>query len=56
MEPLGEAYLVYLNVGGQVIVFKYNGEKSDFSGKLSLRPNAAKLHLFDKDTEKRIND
>ena len=56
VEPLGEAYLVYLNVGGQVIVFKYNGEKSDFSGKLSLRPNAAKLHLFDKDTEKRIND
>ena len=56
VEPLGEAYLVYLKVGEQVIVFKYNGEKSSFEGKLSLRPNPAKLHLFDKETEKRIND
>ena len=56
VEPLGEAYLVYLKVGEQVIVFKYNGEQDSFSGQLKLRPNAAKLHLFDKDTEKRIND
>ena len=56
VEPLGEAYLVYLKVGEQVIVVRYNGEKSDFSGQLKLRPNAAKLHLFDKETEKRIND
>ncbi|MBQ4580082.1 MAG: ABC transporter ATP-binding protein [Clostridia bacterium] len=55
VEPLGEAYLVYLKVGEQVIVVRYNGEKSDFSGKLSLRPNVTKLHLFDKETEKRIN-
>ncbi len=56
VEPLGEAYLVYLKVGEQVIVFKYNGEQDSFSGKLSLRPNAQKLHLFDKETERRIND
>ena len=56
VEPPGEAYLVCLKVGEQIIVFKYNGEKDTFSGKLSLRPNAAKLHLFDKETEKRIND
>ncbi len=56
VEPLGEAYLVYLKVGEQVIVFKYNGEQDSFSGQLKLRPNAAKLHLFDKETEKRIND
>ncbi len=55
VEPLGEAYLVYLKVGEQVIVFKYNGERSAFAGRLSLKPNAAKLHLFDKDSEKRIN-
>ena len=56
VEPLGEAYLVYLKVAEQVIVFKYNGERDSFSGQLSLRPNAAKLHLFDKETEKRINE
>ena len=56
VEPLGEAYLVYLKVGEQVIVVRYNGEKSDFSGTLNLRPNAAKLHLFNKETEMRIND
>ena len=55
VEPLGEAYLVYLKVGEQVIVFKYNGEQDSFSGQMSLRPNPAKLHLFDKETEKRIN-
>ncbi|MBQ2952735.1 MAG: ABC transporter ATP-binding protein [Clostridia bacterium] len=55
VEPLGEAYLVYLKVGEQVIVFKYNGEQDSFSGQLNLRPNAAKIHLFDKDTENRIN-
>ena len=56
VEPLGEAYLVYLKVGEQVIVFKYNGEQDSFSGQLSLRPNVQKLHLFDKETEKRINE
>ena len=56
VEPLGEAYLVYLKVGEQIVVFKYNGEKESFSGKMGLRPNPAKLHLFDKETEKRIND
>ena len=56
VEPLGEAYLVYLKVGEQVIVFKYNGEQDTFSGELTLRPNTAKLHLFDKETERRIND
>ena len=56
VEPLGEAYLVYLKVGEQVIVFKHNGEQDSFSGQLSLRPNVQKLHLFDKETEKRINE
>lgn len=56
VEPLGEAYLVYLKVGEQIIVFKYNGERSSFTGKLSLRPNVAKLHIFSKEDETRIND
>ena len=55
VEPLGEAYLVYLKVDEQIVVFKYSGEKSEFSGEVTLRPNAAKIHLFDKETEKRIN-
>lgn len=55
VEPLGDAQLVYLKVGEQVVIFKYAGEDSPFSDQISVRPNPAKLHLFDKKTEKRIN-
>lgn len=55
VEPLGDAYLVYLKADTKVIVFKYAGESSKFSGQLCLRPNPAKLHLFDKESGSRIN-
>ena len=55
LEPLGDANLIYVRVGEQVIVFKYSGEKTAFKGSIALRPNVDKLHLFDKETEKRIN-
>lgn len=55
VEPLGDAYLVYVKVGEKVMVFKYAGADGGFSGKIFLRPNEEKLHLFDPDSGKRIN-
>mgnify|MGYP004554081173 FL=1 len=55
IEPLGDAYLIYVRVGEKVAVFKYAGETAPTEKMLTLMPNPAKLHLFDPDTEKRIN-
>lgn len=55
VEPLGDAYLVYVKVGEKVIVFKHAGSDGGFSGEIFLKPNADKLHLFDPDSGKRIN-
>lgn len=55
IEPLGDAYLVYVRVGEKVVVFKYTGETAPTEKELRLTPNMAKLHLFDPDTQKRIN-
>ena len=55
VEPLGDAYLIYVRVGEQVVVFKYTGETAPKEKELFLTPNMAKLHLFDQETEKRIN-
>jgi hypothetical protein len=38
-----------------VIVFKYTGEVAPAIGGITLRPVKSKLHLFDKESEKRIN-
>lgn len=55
IEPLGDAYLIYVRVGEKVVVFKYTGETAPTEKELRLTPNMAKLHLFDPDTQKRIN-
>ena len=55
IEPLGDAYLVYVRIGEQVVVFKHTAEEAPDAKVLKLVPNAAKLHLFDPETEKRIN-
>lgn len=55
VEPLGDAYLVYVRIGEQVVVFKYTGEHAPKEKELFLVPNMSKLHLFDAVTEKRIN-
>ncbi len=55
IEPLGDAYLIYVRVGEQIVVFKYTGEHAPKEKELLLTPNMAKLHLFDALTEKRIN-
>lgn len=56
IEPLGDAYLVYVRVGDQVVVFKHADEKPPVEKSLLLNPNMAKLHLFDPKTGERIND
>ena len=55
IEPLGDAYLIYVHVGEKVIVFKYTGETAPKEKELLLVPNMAKLHLFDPKTQERIN-
>ena len=56
IEPLGDAYLIYVRVGDKVVVYKNTDEKAPTEQELLLQPNMAKLHLFDPQTEKRIND
>ena len=55
IEPLGDAFLIYVRIGEKVSVYKYAGEKAPEEKELLLTPNMAKLHLFDPETEKRIN-
>lgn len=55
IEPLGDAYLIYVHVGEKVIVFKYTGETAPKEEELLLVPNMAKLHLFNPKTQERIN-
>lgn len=55
VEPLGDAYLIYVRVGEKVVVFKYAGETAPKEKTLLLTPNLAKLHLFDPATQARIN-
>ena len=55
IEPLGDAYLIYVRMGEKVVVFKYTGETAPVEKELGLVPNMAKLHLFDPETQRRIN-
>ena len=55
IEPLGDAYLVYVRIGEKVAVFKYTGEHAPAEKELKLSPNLDKLHLFDPETQKRMN-
>lgn len=55
IEPLGDAYLIYVRIGEKVVVFKYTGETAPTEKELLLTPNRAKLHLFDPETQNRIN-
>lgn len=55
IEPLGDAYLIYVRVGEKVVVFKYAGEEKPTQQEQLLTPNMARLHLFDPETQKRVN-
>jgi multiple sugar transport system ATP-binding protein len=56
IELLGDAYLIYVTVGHQVVVFKHTQETAPADKQIILKPCMGKLHLFDKETETRIND
>ena len=55
VEPLGDAYLIYVRVGDKVVVYKNTDEQAPTERELLLKPNMGKLHLFDPKTQKRIN-
>ena len=55
VEPLGDAFLIHISVGDQLMVFKYTGETAPEGEDIAIVPNLAKLHLFEKDSESRIN-
>lgn len=56
IEPLGDAYLIYVRVGEKVVVYKHTGEHAPSEKEICMTPNMLKLHLFDSETQKRIND
>ncbi len=56
VEPLGDAFLIHIKLDDQMMVFKYTGETVPAQEEIAIVPNMAKLHLFEQDTEKRIND
>jgi len=55
IEPLGDAFLIHVNTGSQMMVFKYMGETAPTGDTITMVPNMGKLHLFEKDSERRIN-
>ena len=55
IEPLGDAYLIYVRIGEKVVVFKYTGEHAPQDRELLLTANMKKLNLFDPQTQERIN-
>ena len=44
-----------MRIGEKVVVFKYTGEHAPQDRELLLTANMKKLHLFDPQTQERIN-
>lgn len=55
VEPLGDGFHVYLNVDGQVLVAKIAGGSTVIGKTLSLNIEKGKMHVFDSETEERLN-
>lgn len=55
VEPLGDGFHVYLNVDGQVLVAKIAGGSTVIGKTLSLDIEQGKMHIFDSETEERLN-
>ena len=55
LELLGDAYLVYVRSGEKVVIFKHPDVNEPLTGTVSLKANHTKIHLFDCETEARIN-
>ena len=55
VEPLGDAFIVYLKAGEHIIIVKIPGGSTTFGDTISLGITPGKVHVFDKETEKRLN-
>lgn len=55
VEPLGDGFIVYLNVNGQVLVTKIAGGSTVIGKTMSLKVETGKMHVFDARTEERLN-
>ena len=55
VEPLGDAFIVYLKAGRHILIVKIPGGSTTFGNTISLGVETGKVHVFDKQTEKRLN-
>lgn len=55
VEPLGDGFIVYFNVDGQVLVAKIAGGSTVIGKTISLNIEKGKMHIFDSQTQERLN-
>ncbi len=55
VEPLGDAFIVYLKAARHILIVKIPGGSTTFGNTISLGVETGKVHVFDKQTEKRLN-
>ena len=55
VEPLGDGFIVYFNVNGRVLVAKIAGGSTVIGKTISLNIEKGKIHVFDSQTEERLN-
>ena len=55
VEPLGDGFIVYFNVAGQVLVAKIAGGSTKIGKTISVNVESGKIHVFDIKTEERIS-
>ena len=55
VEPLGDGFIVYCQVSGQMLVAKIAGGSTVIGKTVSLNIEKGKLHVFDSQTEERLN-
>ena len=55
IEPLGDGFIVYLKAAGQMLVAKIAGGSTVIGKTISLNIEKGKFHIFDSQTEERLN-
>ena len=55
VEPLGDGFIVYLKAAGQMLVAKIAGGSTVIGKTISLNIEKGKFHIFDSQTEERLN-
>lgn len=54
IEPLGDGFIVYFNVAGQMLVAKIAGGSTQIGKTISVNIENGKMHVFDPETEQSI--